>query len=178
MLLAQLAQGLAAKIRPLPDRGGEVAVELRSACFDSRRVRPGDLYCALPGYQRHGADFLTDAIHAGAVAWLVDETYLNQAAAGGQNLAPLLPILVVAADQNVAAVAAEAAATIAGHPSRSMHLTAVTGTNGKSTIVHLMAQAWNLVGWPAGLVGTFGFAFDGKTSDSLNTTPSADLFDN
>ncbi|NQU49505.1 MAG: UDP-N-acetylmuramoyl-L-alanyl-D-glutamate--2,6-diaminopimelate ligase [Planctomycetes bacterium] len=178
MLLAQLAQGLAAKIRPLPDRGGEVAVELRSACFDSRRVRPGDLYCALPGHQRHGADFLTDAIHAGAVAWLVDETYLNQAAAGGQNLAPLLPTLVVAVDQNVAAVAAEAAATIAGHPSRSMHLTAVTGTNGKSTIVHLMAQAWNLVGWPAGRIGTLGFEFDGKTSDSLNTTPSADLLQN
>ena len=178
MLLSQLAQGLAAKIRPLPVPGGVADVELRSACFDSRRVQPGDLYCALPGHQSHGANFLGDAIRAGAVAWLVDQAYLGQAATDGRNLPKLLPTLIVSAEQNVAAVAAETAATLAGHPSRSMHLAAVTGTNGKSTIVHLMAQAWNHVGWSAGRVGTLGFEFSGQASDSLNTTPSADLLQN
>ncbi len=174
MLLSSLAQHLAPQVRLAHDAGDDV--EVGRACFDSRRVRPGDLYCALSGSLSHGAEFLPAAIAAGAVAWLVAEEDV-QADVGLPRLeVPRDLLLRPGLDRNaiVAAVAGRAAAVLAGHPSNTMHLSAVTGTNGKSTIVHLLEQAWNHNHVAAGRVGTLGFRFEQQEADSLNTTPSAD----
>jgi UDP-N-acetylmuramoyl-L-alanyl-D-glutamate--2,6-diaminopimelate ligase len=176
MLLTTLAQNLAPQVR-LADGAGE-PVEVERACFDSRRVQPGDLYCALPGTVRHGAEFLPQAIAQGAVAWMVAVADFEQAAqemaSAGLSLEQTVPCLLVEPGLDSARVAGFAAAALQGEPSRALHLSAVTGTNGKSTIVHLLEQAWNHNRVCAGRVGTLGFCFGEQQADSLNTTPSAD----
>lgn len=163
MLLTTLAQKLTEQVR-LTEERPDGTVEVARACFDSRRVRPGDLYCALPGSVHHGIEFLAQAAANGAVACLTNRPSAESP----------IPILAIRADQNPARVAGQAAAVLAGHPSQQIHLSAVTGTNGKSTIVHLLEQAWNHNHVAAGRVGTLGFCFGDQQSDSRNTTPSAD----
>lgn len=173
MQLSSLAQSFAPQVRLA--HGAADAVVGR-ACFDSRRVQPGDLYCALPGTACHGVEFLAQAKENGAAAWLVSANSGHPSESNNTNLQAMaeLPRLEVVGDANVVQVAGEIAAELAGQPSQAMHLSAVTGTNGKSTIVHLLEQAWNHNHVAAGRVGTLGFCFGGEETESLNTTPSAD----
>ena len=67
-----------------------------------------------------------------------------------------------------------AASELAGRPSDELFVAALTGTNGKSTVVHLLQQAWQVASVPAARVGTLGFAWAGKERAALNTTPAAD----
>ncbi len=139
-------------------------VLLQRACFDSRRVQRGDLYCAIPGVHVDGALFLNEAIARGAGAVL----HRGRVACSVAQLKVDLGI-------DVASAAGHAAAQLAGRPGAEMMVAAVTGTNGKTTVVHLLEQAWNACGVPAARVGTLGYAFAGDTQTSLNTTPPADL---
>ena len=93
--------------------------------FDSRDVRSGDLYAALPGASAHGADFVTAAIQSGAAAILTD--------AAGQEKAGEVPIPVVMVS-NPREILGELSAKIYGDPGESMTLIGVTGTNGEASV--------------------------------------------
>jgi len=108
---------------PLPDDAGAAPV-LTGVTHDSRAVRPGDLYAALPGSTVHGAQFCAAAAAAGAVAVLTDPSGRAMAIASG------LPVFVVAEPR---ARLGEVAAWIYGNPSDRLLLIGVTGTAGKST---------------------------------------------
>jgi UDP-N-acetylmuramoyl-L-alanyl-D-glutamate--2,6-diaminopimelate ligase len=129
--------------------------------LDSRQVRPGDLYVALPGRAHHGAEFAAAAVAAGAVAVLTDQ-------AGGVLTAGLDGPVVVTHDprQAMAGIAAQ----VYDYPSRSLTMFAITGTNGKTTTSYLMAAALRAAGRHAGLIGTIGFALDGEPIDLPRTT--------
>src|SRR2546429_7849793 len=98
--LAELAERLGT---PAPAAGAPVT----GITHDSRAVRPGDLYAALPGARVHGADFVTQAAGLGAIAVLTDRTGAERAAATS------LPVLVV---DDPRAPMGELAATIDGPP--------------------------------------------------------------
>lgn len=167
MLLSRLARILSETLTLAPSAtaGRGFDPELKRACFDSRRVQTGDLYCALRGERVDGRDFVADAVERGAAAVL---------SIGALPVDPGVPELRVQLGVDPAEAAGLAAAELAGRPADSLFVTALTGTNGKSTIVHLLAQAWQRSGVPAARVGTLGFAWDGKERAALNTTPSAD----
>ena len=158
--LAGLLSGVAADA----PEGAAGDPDLRRACFDSRRVQAGDLYCALPGHRADGRRFLADAEAAGAAAVLL------QGEAPGTNL----PLLRVPASGSVAAFAGEAAHLLAGEPSRALWTSAVTGTNGKSTVVHLVDEALRGVGVASASAGTLGLRVGDRISPVHNTTPAAD----
>ena len=167
MLLSRLARTLSESFTLAPSvsaRDGNDPV-LRRACFDSRRVQPGDLYCALKGERVDGRDFIADAVQRGAVAVL---------SIGGLSQDPGVPELRVQLGTDPAQAAGCAAAELAGRPGDSLFVAALTGTNGKSTIVHLLEQAWQRSAVPAARVGTLGFAWKGEERAALNTTPTAD----
>ena len=129
--------------------------------IDSRLVRPGDLYVALPGAHHHGAEFVRQAAQAGAVAILTDP-------AGGQIANGLqLPVIVV--DQPRQAMAS-VAATIYGRPADALTMCAVTGTNGKTTTTFLLEAALRAGGVSTGSVGTVGFRLNGVALDCIPTT--------
>lgn len=126
-------QNSATPLAELADQLGVTApassAEVTGITHDSRAVRPGDLYAALPGARMHGADFVTQAAGLGAVAVLTDPTGADRAAATG------LPVLVV--DDPRGRMGA-LAATIYGHPGRDLLQIGITGTSGKTTTAYLV----------------------------------------
>src|SRR2546429_1202158 len=120
--LAELAERLGT---PAPAAGAPVT----GITHDSRAVRPGDLYAALPGARVHGADFAAQAAERGAVAVLTDPAGCQRAAATG------LPVLVT--DDPRARMGALAAA-IYDEPGHDLLQIGITGTSGKTTTAYLV----------------------------------------
>jgi len=142
---------------------GDPAV-LTGLTHDSRRVKPGDLYAALPGTRQHGARFCREAARAGAVAVLTD--------AGGRDLATAcgLPVFVVS---DVRARLGEVAAWIYGRPSERLLLVGVTGTSGKTTTSYLLESGLRMSGHVTGLIGGIETRVGPLTAPSELTTPEA-----
>ena len=107
-------------------------VEVTGLSLSSQRVRPGDLYAALPGSRTHGATYAAEAVAAGAVAILTDE---DGAATIGDTATPVLVL------DNPRAVLGRLAAQLYGEPARALTLMAVTGTQGKTTTTRLPRAA-------------------------------------
>ncbi|CAM5335352.1 UDP-N-acetylmuramoyl-L-alanyl-D-glutamate--2,6-diaminopimelate ligase [Streptomyces purpurascens] len=154
--LAELSDQLGA---PAPDSAAEVT----GITHDSRAVRPGDLYAALPGARLHGADFVTQAAGLGAAAVLTDPTGAERAAESG------LPVLVV---EDPRARMGELAATIYGHPGRDLLQIGITGTSGKTTTAYLVEGGLKTVR-STGLIGTVEMRIGDERIKSERTTPEA-----
>jgi UDP-N-acetylmuramoyl-L-alanyl-D-glutamate--2,6-diaminopimelate ligase len=131
---------------------------------DSRRVRPGDLYAALPGSRFHGAVFAEQAAEAGATGILTDREGRIRAEKPG------LPVLVV---DDPRAVLGRVASWVYGDPVRDLILLGVTGTSGKSTTSFLMEAGLRAAGHETGLVGGIEIRVGGEVLPSALTTPEA-----
>ncbi len=138
-------------------------VRVSGVTLDSRAVRAGDLYAALPGTVTHGAQFAANAREAGAVAVLTDVDGADQARAAG------LPVLVVPAPR---AVLGAVAARVYGDPVRDVRLLGVTGTNGKTTTTYLLDAVLRRLG-PSALIGTIETRLGDEVVKSVRTTPEA-----
>jgi UDP-N-acetylmuramoyl-L-alanyl-D-glutamate--2,6-diaminopimelate ligase len=159
--VADLAREFGLDLRAPGDDG---AAPVTGATHDSRRVRPGDLYAALPGERVHGSRFVADAVAAGAVTVLTDEA---GAVASGSPRVPLL----VAADAR--AVLGPVAAAVHGRPGDDLAVVGVTGTNGKTTVTWLLHHLLRSTGVGAGLIGTVAVRVHDDEVPSSMTTPEA-----
>jgi UDP-N-acetylmuramoyl-L-alanyl-D-glutamate--2,6-diaminopimelate ligase len=130
----------------------------------SDAVRPGDLYAALPGSRRHGAEFVPAAAAAGAVAVLTDPAGASAAAAAG------LPALVVPAPRDVLGTVASA---VYGDPTRHLTVIGITGTAGKTSTAYLVESGLRAAGRTPGLIGTVETRLGDLVLDSVRTTPEA-----
>ncbi|MGF1648256.1 MAG: UDP-N-acetylmuramoyl-L-alanyl-D-glutamate--2,6-diaminopimelate ligase [Kineosporiaceae bacterium] len=142
------------------------ATALSGVTHDSRRVAPGDLYAALPGDRVHGARFAVDAVAAGAVAVLTDPSGAEACPAGGVEV----PVLVHPRPRDVLGPLASA---VHRHPSHTLDVVGVTGTNGKTTVTWLMHHMLRSRGIGAGLVGTVAVRVHDDEVASVMTTPEA-----
>ncbi|MDH3301877.1 MAG: UDP-N-acetylmuramoyl-L-alanyl-D-glutamate--2,6-diaminopimelate ligase [Acidimicrobiia bacterium] len=122
-------------------RGDGVEVPIVDASHDSHAIQPGWLYCCVPGSRVDGHDFAGAAVEAGAVALLVERVLEINA----------VPQIVVPSTR---AAMGPVASAIHNHPSSAMTVIGVTGTNGKSSIVQLLADIFSHVGRRAEIVGT------------------------
>ncbi len=132
---------------------------------DSRHVQPGDAFIAWPGFATDGRQFVPAALSAGAVACLVEADGLHTApgmAAWTDAQAP-----AVASVGGLKAFTGELAAAFHGHPSRTVQVVAITGTNGKTTTAWWLAQALAAAGQHAGTMGTLGVGMPGPIHDPL-----------
>ncbi|MCK7622121.1 UDP-N-acetylmuramoyl-L-alanyl-D-glutamate--2,6-diaminopimelate ligase [Streptomyces sp. RS10V-4] len=162
--LADLARQLAV---PVPD--GADAVRVTGITHDSRAVRPGDVYAALPGARLHGADFVAQAADLGAAAILTDPSGAERAAATG------LPVLAV--DDPRGRMGA-LAVSIYGTPGADLLQIGITGTSGKTTTAYLIegglrAAAAKGDGGLTGLIGTVESRIGDERLKSERTTPEA-----
>src|SRR2546422_6819169 len=149
--------------RDLPVRGtwGDQDVEVTGVEFDSRRVRPGCVFVAIPGGTLDGHAYIPDAVRRGAAA-VVAEHQAADAAPRGALVDDGREALVVLA------------AAWHGHPSRRLLLFGVTGTNGKTTVAHLVQHVLESCLGPCGLVGTIGSRLGREPYTALqHTTPSS-----
>jgi UDP-N-acetylmuramoyl-L-alanyl-D-glutamate--2,6-diaminopimelate ligase len=130
---------------------------------DSRAVRPGHMFAAMPGTKVHGAAFITVALEKGAAAILTDATGAQLAA---DALAGSDAALIIAEDPR-AALAQTASLWFGPHPEV---MVAVTGTNGKTSVSTFTRQIWEALGYPGINIGTTGV--EGAWSAPLHhTTP-------
>lgn len=147
------------------------ALQVGGITMDSRAATPGDIFVAVRGSRADGQQFISDAISRGAVAVLVEAN--AQVRAGQVGTEAGAPVISVA---NLASRVSEIAGRCYGDPSGAMQVIGVTGTNGKSTTVSLLAQLYGLVAGRAATMGTLGVAVDGHTVHDFGlTTPDAAL---
>jgi UDP-N-acetylmuramoyl-L-alanyl-D-glutamate--2,6-diaminopimelate ligase len=145
---------------------GDAAVRVRGVRHDSRAVQPGDLFVARKGERADGARFVADAVSRGAAAVMGVQGSVDAATLG-------VPFVVVG-DAGVAL--AHAASAVYGHPSFSLEVVGITGTNGKTTTAHLVRAAIDgALGRPScGILGTVGHSFGDWREAAEHTTPEAD----
>lgn len=135
---------------------------------DSKSVQPGDLYVALQGANRHGIEFIDEAIANGAVAIASDS---HGATISKQKGLPAIQL--VNARQDMAFIAAK----IYGNPESKLIFAGVTGTNGKTTTTHMLRSIFLDAGKRVGVIGTLGTYLDEEHLPGARTTPeSTDLF--
>ncbi len=142
----------------------KLGVSVSALTSDSRLARPGVAFAAYPGAAQDGRSFIPQAIAEGAPAVIWEEDhFLWDPAWQVPNLA------VPGLKQRLG----EIAACVYGDPSSRLHMIGVTGTNGKTSVTHWIAQALNHTGMPSAVIGTLGNGFAGQLTPASNTTPDA-----
>ncbi len=134
-------------------------VTVTSLTADSRRVRPGALFVAVPGTRADGHSYIPQALQRGAAA-LVCERVPE----------PLPPCSVLEVENSRRALSALANAFY-GRPSRELRVTGVTGTDGKTSTTEILRTILNAAGARAGAIGTLGYWIDGRWTEGTLTTP-------
>lgn len=135
---------------------------IRELTLDSRNVRPGDLFLAVPGSKVDGRAHIADALKLGAAAVAYDVE--------GATVLPLTDVPLIPVKGLIAQLSS-IAGRFYGEPSRSVNMVGVTGTNGKTSITQLVAQALDALGEHCGLIGTLGTGFYGALQSGRLTTP-------
>ena len=144
--------------------GGRIAgLATQSVCgvqHDSRQVKFGDLFVAVPGETHDGVSFISDAIARGAVAVMAE-----------RRVAFDIPQITV---PDARAALGRAAELVYGQPTSSLHTVGITGTNGKTTTAYLLRCALEGASVRPAVVGTTGLLSGGAERASLHTTPEGD----
>lgn len=154
MRLGELLAGLDVAARAVP-----LDTEITHLCVDSRQVRKGSLFAAVPGSHCDGGLYAKQAADRGAVCILCQSQPL-----------PHLPCVAV---QDVRAALAKVAGAWYGHPARKLTVLGVTGTNGKTTVTYLLRHILTSAGVPTGLIGTVQNLIGERALPARRTTPDA-----
>ena len=136
--------------------------EIAGLSADSRNVRPGFLFAALPGSRLDGRNFAAEAVIGGAVAILTTT-------ATGLELPERATHVPILTDANPHQRLALLAARFYGRQPHT--IAAVTGTNGKTSVVHFTREIWSVLGKPAAGLGTLGLITPGRRRPGALTTP-------
>ncbi len=141
------------------------ATPIHGISSDSRRLASGDLFLACAGQSSHGVDYIEHAATAGvaAIAW-------DSSTASRPGCDPDVPMIAV---PELAQHLGEIANRFYDHPSESVRVFGVTGTNGKTTVAWLIAQCFEMLGDVCGYVGTLGAGVGEIEGGESMTTPGA-----
>lgn len=154
--LGQLLRAL-----PAARLDGSAATEISGLSYDSRAVQPGHLFFALPGAKTDGGLFLEDARRRGAVAAVHEKDVRLPRGLAGVGV------------DNARTAMADLAAEFYGHPSETLPVIGVTGTNGKTTAVFMIRDILRAAGRACGLIGTIRYEICGRSISAARTTPEA-----
>lgn len=141
-----------------------LGVGIENLVTDSRLIRPGDTFLAYPGKRLDARRFIPQALAAGANAILWEPRGFAWDPAWQ---VPNLPV------EGLRARAGAIADRVYGHPSRRLRLVGITGTNGKTSCSHWIAQALSLLGDRTAVIGTLGNGFPEALDAATHTTPDA-----
>lgn len=142
--LGRLADTLSIDVAP-----GDADVLVTGVTINSKDVRPGDLYVGIPGAKHHGARFAQQARTAGAAALLTDAAGRELAVAAGLDDFPILTV-----DRHPRELLGGVSASVYGTDKLGAKTFGVTGTNGKTSVVYLIAQLLEAAGLSVGLSST------------------------
>jgi UDP-N-acetylmuramoyl-L-alanyl-D-glutamate--2,6-diaminopimelate ligase len=139
---------------------GDMGVDVKGICADSRQVKPGFLFVAVKGTQSNGHQFIAKAIDLGASAIVCEKL--------PDTIHEKITYVTV---KNSAQALGVIAANFFGNPSQKLKLVGVTGTNGKTTVATLLYQLFSSLGYRAGLISTVEYRIVDQVLPSTHTTP-------
>lgn len=139
---------------------GNMNVEVKDVCFDSRKVQPGSMFVAVKGSASDGHAFITKATDMGAVVVVCEKL--------PESINDKVVYVTV---KNSAQALGIIAANFSGNPSEKVKLTGVTGTNGKTTTATLLYQLFSKLGYVVGLISTVENRIADEVIPSTHTTP-------
>ena len=144
---------------------------LTGITLDSREAQPGGLFLALAGSRGHGLDYLEEALAAGvaAIAWEPGAGHDPQGIACRCRAAGASAVAIETLGQQASAIAAR----YYGEPGAGLHITGVTGTDGKTSVTHYAGQLMTYFGESAAVMGTLGW--DDTTAATLTTADPVTL---
>ena len=147
----------------LPAEVSDIAIN--GLCLDHRNLIKGELFFAVKGATNDGRRFIADAIDHGAAA-ILKEASTAEETISWKNNTPIIPF------NNLSEKISAIAGRYYSEPSTKMAVIGVTGTNGKTTCSHLLAQLFSRLGDRSGVIGTLGFgiAQPGENTISLTDT--------
>jgi UDP-N-acetylmuramoyl-L-alanyl-D-glutamate--2,6-diaminopimelate ligase len=154
------------RLSKLTEGGGGAAqnnvpdIDIIGLTADSREVRPGYLFAALPGAMQDGRDYIEQAIGNGAAAVLAPPAVKQSDIGGGAHL-----VVDPNPRQRLARMAAQF------HQAQPDTITAITGTNGKTSVTNFVYQLWTLQGHRSAALGTLGVTAPGVEPGAGLTTP-------
>ena len=141
------------------EMGALTDIDIGSIHFDSRDVRPGGLFVAVPGFTVDGNKFIDQAIENGAAA-VVTQKKVNKN-----------PVIIQVTNSRKAL--GQLAARFYGNPSESLVVAGITGTNGKTSIAYIIEKILYAAGANPGVIGTINCRFSGNTYKNPRTTPES-----
>lgn len=139
---------------------GDMRIDVKGICFDSRQVKPGFLFIAIKGTQSDGHEYISKAIALGAVAVVCEKL--------PETVSDKVTFVTV---KNSAQALGIIASNFFGNPSEKMKLTGVTGTNGKTTVATLLYKLFSALGHKSGLISTVENVIVDQVIPSTHTTP-------
>ncbi len=140
---------------------GDLNLEIKDIVYDSRKVRQGDLFVCLKGYNTDGHQYIADAVQKGASALLVSD---------GDSFPG--DVTVIKTDDTRKALAA-ISATFFGYPAKSLKTVGITGTKGKTTTACMVKSILEAGGIKTGMIGTLDIVYGDKLIKTHNTTPES-----
>jgi UDP-N-acetylmuramoyl-L-alanyl-D-glutamate--2,6-diaminopimelate ligase len=141
---------------------GQLPAEIRGVAYDSRKVAPGEIFVAIPGLKQDGRRYVEDALARGATAVVLEGADLLE----GRSVARVLV-------GSARAALARLARAYFGHPSGSLTVIGITGTNGKTTTSYLVDGLLAAQGRRTGLIGTVQYRIGALSIPAGQTTPEA-----
>jgi UDP-N-acetylmuramoyl-L-alanyl-D-glutamate--2,6-diaminopimelate ligase len=157
MILAQLLPSAASL-----EHSGDLHKPVQGLHFDSRAVGTGDVFVAVRGVHTDGHQYITTAIERGATAVICEQI--------PDHLVENVTYVRVA---DSAEILGQMASAWCDHPSHSLHIVGVTGTNGKTTVTTLLHQLFTALGYRCGMLGTVENRIGNTIKASTHTTPDA-----
>jgi UDP-N-acetylmuramoyl-L-alanyl-D-glutamate--2,6-diaminopimelate ligase len=142
------------------DARGDLSREISSIAYDSRNVEPGCLFVAVRGTKTDGHKYIRAAIDKGATAIVADSDITLEN----------IPVLRVSDSRNALA---KLAACYYEYPADDMDIIGVTGTNGKTSVTHMIAEALNANGIKTGIIGTLYIKIGDDIYPTNITTPES-----
>ncbi|MFB3058640.1 MAG: Mur ligase family protein [Gammaproteobacteria bacterium] len=152
-------------IEPVPD------IDIVDITSNSRTARRGSLFIALRGINSQGIDFAIDAVKSGAVAVIYDSE--------DEYCVRRIPLLGKQVQTNWIGIESldringEIVSRFYGEPGRSLKIIGITGTDGKTSVTHLITQALTRIGKSVASIGTLGYGIGNKFETATHTTPDA-----
>ncbi len=162
ILLADLLSGFSNQLPVQP-------IEINSVTSNSADVEAGSLFIAMAGLNNHGIDFAIDAVKAGAIAIIYD--------AADEYCQQRLPLLQKQGDSYWIAIDqldranGHIVSRFFGNPGQAMTIVGITGTDGKSSVTHLLTQALSRIGKSCASIGTLGYGIGNQLIPYQLTTP-------
>lgn len=140
---------------------GNIDIDITNICYDSRAVKPGDVFFCIEGFNMDGHEFAKKALENGAIAIVCSK-----------KIKEFCTVTIINVENGRRALAI-ASANFYGNPSRKLKLIGITGTNGKTTSTFMMKAILEEAGFKVGVIGTIANYIGNTAIKTSRTTPES-----